>query len=400
MNFIQKFVGRCISKIIMHSQLFPKYDFDTIEHWQEFCKSWNMDVNIQRMSIDSTSGAKLDLCEIYCNTNLTRHNKVIIYAMAAGDMYERHLKEYIFLAKQFPNYKIICFNFRNVQTSAGAVCSEEDWIEDAIAVIEKYRNQKYALPDILIAGHSLGGAIATKAAERIYSQECLHNANEEPLKNSVKLINERSFSTLTNEILHSFLRGPGSGLVSGFIYGSLSYTILGRTVATGVGASLLGLGFLYPKIPKLLLKPWIKFFITHSFGNLDGLSAFKTLPEGAKDYIVAENDFVIDKLASLHHELKTSNTEKKNSIRSEIEQYNNVDEAHVRRLNEELLNMKDSKLYYDPPNGTRIADGFLSHFLPLNALSTNHKMRLNAYPLEQVSGEEVMVRKIQRLFSR
>lgn len=392
MNFIQKFVGRSISKIVMHSQLFPRYDFDTVEHWQEFCKSWNMDVNIQRMSIDSTSGAKLDLCEIYCNTNLTRHNKVIIYTMAAGDLYERHLKEYIILAKKFPDYKIVCFNFRNVQASTGVVSCEDDWIEDTIAVIENVRNQKYPLTDILITGHSLGGAIATIAAAQIYSRECQEN--------SLKLINERSFSTLTNEILHSFLRGPGSGLVSGIIYGGISYTFLGRTVAVAVGASLLGFGFLYPKLPKLLLKPWIEFFITHSFGNLDGLSAFKILPEGAKDYIVAENDLIIDKLSGLHHGLKTSNTEKKNSIRSEIEQYNNIDEAHVRRLNEELLNIKDSKLYYESPNGTRIGDGLLSHFLPLNALSTNHKMRLDAYPLEQVSGEEVMVRKIQRLFNR
>lgn len=386
MNFIQKFVGQCISKIVMHSQLFPRYDFDTVEHWQEFCKSWNMDVNIQRMSIDSTSGAKLDLCEIYCNTNFTRHDKVIIYAMAAGDMYERHLKEYIFLAKKFPDYKIVCFNFRNVQASTGDVSCEDDWIEDTIAVIQNFRNQTYALSDILITGHSLGGAIATVAAARIYSEECLVNSNEDPLKNSVKLINERSFSTLTNQIIHSFLRGPGSGLVSGFIYGSLSYTILGRTIATGVGASLLGLGFLYPKLPKLLLKPWIEFFITHSFGNLDGLSAFKILPEGAKDHIVAENDYIIDKLASLHHELKTVKTEKKNSLRSSI--------------NEERLNRKDSKLCYESLNGTRIGDGLLSHFLPLNALSTSHKMRQEPYPLKQISGDEVMVRKIQRLFNR
>lgn len=398
MNFIQKFVGRCISKIVMHSQLFPRYDFDTVEHWQEFCKAWNMDINIQRMSIDSTSGAKLDLCEIYCNANFARHDKVIIYAMAAGDLYERHVKEYIILAKQFPNYKIVCFNFRNVQASTGDVSCQDDWIEDSIAVIENVRNQKYALPDILITGHSLGGAIATIAAARIYLQECLVNRNEDPLQNSLKLINERSFSTLTNQILHSFLRGPGSGLVSGFIYGGLSYTILGSTMMAGVGASLLGLGFFYPKIPKFLLKPWIEFFLTPFFGNLDGLSAYRILPEGAKDYIVAENDLIIDKAAGLHHELKTSNTEKKNSIRSEIEQYNSIDEARVRQLNDELLNMKDSKLCYESPNGTRIGDGLLSHFLPLIALSTSHKMRHDAYPLEQVRGDEVMVRKIQRLF--
>lgn len=384
MKYLQKLVGKYISKIIMHSQLLPKYDFETVADWEKFIKLFDINLQIKRKFIDSTNGASLDVCEIYSKSN---HEKVIIHAMAAGDSYERHLREYMLLARQFPKCKIVSFNFRNVQASTGTAHSEEDWIEDAIAVIENARKQGYAYSDIVLTGHSLGGAIITIAASRIFLKNRQKNSKTDPLQISVKVINNRSFSTLTNEILHSILRGPGSGFVSGILYGGLVYLLFGISIAAAIGVSLLVLGFFYPSLPKLVLKPWIESFISITFGNLDALSAYKILPENAKDYIFAKNDCVIDALSSLHHGLKQS-------AATETRTRSNISKVKTHSLSE-LLNYKDSKICYTSSNGVRIGDSLQSHFLPLSALSTINKKR-NL----QIKGDEVMVNKIKRLLTK
>lgn len=376
MTFLQKFIGKLFSKLIMHSQLLPKYDFETVEDWQNLIKRFNIKLQITRKFIPSTQGARLDLCEI---ASKSKHQKVIIHAMAAGDIYERHLQEYLVLAHQFPKYKIVGFNFRNVQASTGTAYSEEDWIADILAVIENARKQGYALSDILLIGHSLGGAIATIAASQLFLKNHQKNTRVDPLKNSVKVINDRSFSTLTEEILHSILRGPGSGLVSGMLYGGLLYMLFGLTIAATVAVTLVILGFVYSQFPKWLIKPWLGYFVSLTFGNVDALQAYKMLPANAKDHLFCKNDGVIDELSSLHHGLKQSAVK--------------VAGTKIHSLSERL-NLKDSKVCYQSAHGTRIGDSLQSHFLPLKALSTLNKNRKH-----QIKGDEVMAQKIKRLLS-
>ena len=69
-------------------------------------------------------------------------------------------------------YRIIAFDFpsHGYNTTKGINLSNESLINQTILVLN-YVNQTYNLDNIIIVGHSMGGAIATKTCEKILSNE-------------------------------------------------------------------------------------------------------------------------------------------------------------------------------------------------------------------------------------
>ncbi len=388
---LKKFFGPHIAKMVMPSQ--------TLE--DEFKRAnglLNREVYLSFSNVPSTGGATINFCELATIANLNKdikNQKIIINAMGNFEVYEYVMEdEFIKQAMSYPNSRTVGFNFRNVQASKGIPQSEEDWIDDVIAVVNHYRQRGVPLENILLNGHSLGAAIVTLAAAKIYRDEKQKVKDPKDAK-SIKLLNGRSFSSLTDEVIALILQGAGSGILGGVIYGSLGYIAAGALTTINplvfglsIGASFIASGFTYDKLPKALIRPWVQAALSLGFGTMDALSAYKELPDDAKDYIMVKEDGVIISPAGLHDGLKPERSKRKLAIRMDLE--GNVNGPKSKLLTDELLNMKDSKLSY-PAKSNSDND---AHNAPLAQLFTNHKARKKH---EQISGEDVTNNKIRRL---
>lgn len=395
---LQRLLGYPISLMIMPSQAM----FRSRDLARRFAPS-NTNIGLTRKTIPSTSNATIELTEMSQRQALTQsiqNQKVIIYAVGNGDCYENHEAEYAYMAEKFPNTRIVGFNFRGVGSSTGTPRSENDWIDDALAVVKHYQELGIKPENILLNGHSLGGAILTLAAAKHYqlAVDDAKNKGQDPKKvKSLKLINNRSFANLTDEVVISF--APNS-LIIGLIYGSLlalafGMPMVGTMLLTGLVA--FGSRFISESISQFLVKPIIKPLLLLTFGNMDAASAFKSLPKDCVDHIVAKNDGVIKDKAGLHHALRAENKQKKAALREIIQGKGNS--AKKQRALDELLNIKDCKIKVNEnPN-----DGMAAHNNPLEFLHTYHKARQNSNARElppQLNGHDVMERKINRLFAK
>lgn len=388
---LKKFFGPQIAKMVMPSQTLPD-DFNRANGLL------NREVYLAFSNIPSTGGATINFCELATIANLNKdikNQKIIINAMGNFEIYEYSMKnEFVKQAMSYPNCRIVGFNFRNVQASKGIPQSEDDWIDDVIAVVDHYRKRGVQLENILLNGHSLGAAIVTMAAAKIYRQE-KNNAKDPKDAKSVKLLNGRSFSSLTDEVIALILQGAGSGILGGVIYGTLgiaaaSALAIASPIVTGlsIGATLIASGFTYDKLPKALIRPWVQAALSFGFGTMDALSAYKELPDDAKDYIMVKEDGVIIAPARLHDGLKPERAKRKQAIRTYLEDH--VINERSKQLTAELLNMKDSKLSYP----AKAVEDDEAHNAPLEQLFTTHKARKKH---EQISGEDVTNNKIRRL---
>jgi effector protein SdbA len=347
----------------------------------------------------------IDFCEIETLNNKTsaKNQKIIIHAVGNGDCYEHHMDEYIAVAKKFPNYRIIGFNFRGTLRSIGRNSSEDNFISDPIAIVRYLKVRGIQPQNILFNGHSLGGALLTLAAAKMYQDDLnqAHKAGKDLKKvKSVKLINNRSFANLTDEILATFIPQKGSALIAGMIYGTLLCLLLGSILSmlsaiAATSIALVGASFISEKISQTLLRPWLKGLLWLTFGTLDAASAYKSLPEDCVDHIVAKRDGVIKEHAGIHHALRPINKAKKAALREIITQ--SKDSKTKAAAMHELRHLKDSKVTAID-TGT---DGNTIHNASLDMLFTYHKLRHhkdNDHLPTQISAEKVMEQKITRLF--
>lgn len=396
--------GYFVSLAVMPSQLVPEYNATYDIDWAERRRSRKeANTAITNYQIDSTGNAKVDFCEVRLDQKqlAAKDQKVIMYAVGNGDFYENHMQDYILLAQKYPGYKIVGFNFRGTMNSKGRAWSENDWINDCLAVVEHYRKQGILTHNMMLNGHSMGGAIITMAAAKLYQHDLAkaQKANT-PIKKvkSVKLINNRSFANLTDEIIVSLLGKKASAVITGVLYGALIGLVVGVSLLASIAvatAALFALSYASQKSVQNLLHPWVKGLLWLTFGTMDAASAYKSLPVNAVDHIVAKHDAVIQNEAGLHHALKQHNASKKAQLCQVIQQEKNP--AKIKAAETELLNLKDSKVRYsDDP-----AHGFEAHDAPLRQFSTYHKLRSrntsDKLP-KQLLGEEVIDNKIQRLF--
>jgi hypothetical protein len=190
--FLRHFFGSLFSKIIMPSQhMFSAYRVDDFQKSQDSCLE------------------TVDHLKFYQYPNksikITKYSKVILYAVGNSDCAENHLFELQQISNKYKDKNVIVagMNFRNVSNCHGQVTSEEDWINDAIAIINHYRKLGIPPNQILLNGHSLGAAILTMAAAKIFKDEVAtlkhkkKNPSQAEINNCApRLISNRSFTAL------------------------------------------------------------------------------------------------------------------------------------------------------------------------------------------------------------
>ncbi len=395
---LRRLLGYPISFLVMPAQMLhgpyhPHLRFQTTDK----------NLSLSRHTIPSSNQACVEFTEISHRRAraLPRKNqKVIIHAVGNSDCYENHMKEYEQLAKKCPNYRIVGFDFRGVGLSMGHAWSEDDWINDALAMIKHFEAQGIQPKNILLNGHSLGGALVTLAANKHYQQakaQAMQAGQNLSLVQSVNVINNRSFANLTDELVVSF--APNS-LLTGVFYGGLIATLLSLPLlSTIVFTSLFAFATRYvsENITRSLVKPFVKALLWLSFGTLNAAAAYQMLPLQAVDHIVARNDSVIKDKGSMHHALRPFNKEIKVRLRKIIDE--NPPGDNKKKTTAVLMNMKDSKvMYHNNPH-----NGMSAHNYRLGVMHTYHKLRRhqNARHLPaQITGDIVMANKIKRLLSR
>jgi len=113
---------------------------------------------------------------------ITPNTKFILYYPASGERFERHHHHLKELAKRTKAH-VLVFNYRGVGTSKGKIYCAQDLIDDGEAAL-KYLLNILHIPqqNILLLGHSLGGAIATAVAAKY---------------DNVNLCNDRSFASVS-----------------------------------------------------------------------------------------------------------------------------------------------------------------------------------------------------------
>lgn len=394
--FLRRFFGSFISKIVMPAQqLHP-----AAAHAQAN-QSDSDDILSNLKFIKSSGNAQIGVRQFCSTTNLkiTPDTKVILHAFGNADCVENHQFELQQESFAYNNTIVAGMNFRNVGESQGTVSSEKDWIDDAIAVINHYHALGIPLKNILLNGHSLGGAILTMAAATVYREElaALQKSKKnisDPDKNecSPRLINNRSFSTLADEIMISILRGFGTGLLTSIIYGLLATLFVTTSTAWIIGGTLLTSGLIYPQIPEFFFRPILNTVLWLSFGRMDAFSAYQSLPNEAKDYIIAKDDGVICERATIHYRLKSERKTQKQELRKQISNASDRDEKAS--LHARLLNIKDCKLRFAADNSISME----AHNCPMNYLKTFHKLRDGTTPNNhQTSGDIVMDNKCKKL---
>ena len=215
---LRSFVGPLISKAIMHSQ------------WKQFNTSndsGNKHNDVKWRRIPSTRDATIRFCQVKSKRNRLplKHQKIIIHAVGMHSSFEHQLEKYHNEVEKFPGIIAVGFNFRNVHNSTGIPQSEDDWVDDVIAVVNYFHRKGIPLNNILLQGESLGAAILTLAAAKIYEEERIkaRAKGKEEKAHSVKLINLRSFSNFATEVVVSYLQGLSQAL-SHHYYSVCHYT--------------------------------------------------------------------------------------------------------------------------------------------------------------------------------
>lgn len=264
--------------------------------------------------VDSSKGAKISCIQYRYHTERfstqlhhVKSQKIIIHCYGRNDCVERHVGELLKKAELYKddNVTVVGMNFRNVMLSTGKPVCQQDWIDDVIAVVDKYVKQGIDLNDILLHGHSMGGAIVTIAAAQIYQRERLLS------QKSVKIFNDRSFGTLPNIVVELIFRGFGSGLFIGIIVATITaipavaiYGLFGLALANLMLVGGILSGLFIPKVAKALCWVVANIVLWPSFGLLEATKAYNSLPQEAKDFIFVKKDNIILGKSGLVHALK------------------------------------------------------------------------------------------------
>ena len=406
MKIFQWIFGELVSKKVMPAQNRQ----DTHKHLRAITEQNG--IRIQQRMIDSSGGARINLAEFNSIKQTKQAKKLIVFTVGNSDGYEREFELFLKMARSFPKVQIAAFNFRNVYASTGRATCEQDWIDDAKSVAYYYRSQGFKNKNILFCGHSLGGAISTMMAAQLYEEDC-RQAKQFGAKQpkSIKLINNRSFANLVDVIMIGLLGTGICSMMNAALYGILMASaaallgagaLVGAEVGLGVGLMTGFYSWVHPRFCYDILRPWFKLATHLVFGVMNAFDSYQKLPENSKDYLVAKNESVTTKYASLHHYLRKDREKNQRALAKEISQLEQIElqqdqdlnprqQERLCKLKAELLNIKDSKLRH-----RYIDDGFMSHNDQLCQLTTYHQMRKGAMK-EQINGQSVLINKVKRI---
>jgi len=145
----------------------------------------------------------------------------IVYSNANGVCYE-HILRYTSNLGQMFDKNIIVYNYRGVADSKGSCNNTFDMVEDLINVIE-YVEKREDDPEaeIILWGHSIGGAVTIYAARSLGSS--VPNLN---------LVVDRSFDSLAAVIYDKVSTGPLGPIICGLLSSSLCFICTMASFAT------------------------------------------------------------------------------------------------------------------------------------------------------------------------
>lgn len=326
------------------------------------CSREEAGVRVTHLQVPTSTTSCIDLCEFVSLQSSLPPKKIIIHATGNGDCYENYMDEWLALAAKFPDCKIVGFNFRGVLGSKGYATSETDWIADAVALIEFYRAQGIQTENILLNGHSLGGAVLTLAAATLHARD-ITRLQQQGVP-AVKVLNNRSFSNLPDVVISLFNRLHITPLIASVPYGllvacALSYPISGSIMLTASALYCVHAA-LSKTISGTLIRPGIRALLWLTFGTLSADTAAQRMPSQNIDYLVARHDPVIGKDASFHSAMS------------------------------KLLNLKHCKL--------QCAPSMNSHVAPLFMMTTYYNEQTKQGS-RSLNGQHVMESKMRRLFA-
>ncbi len=252
--------GRAIiGKLILPVQI-RKYKFsideriNDINNNEEYKKKYNLMLN--KFKVVTPDGAQLNTLLI---APKIKSQDYLIYFNANNQFYEEKLNYAQYLIEDL-ECNVLGFNYRGSGQSTGRVKSKDDLVKDGIAQVQKLLDENVDPEHITLYGHSLGGAIATLVTAHFHKQG-----------KKIYVFNDRSFSTITR----------------------------------------VAVGWLRRRSPFLawLAKPLIKFVLDSTKWEIDAESAYRSIPDSYKEYMVAKSDLVITDEGSLHAALQDEKEE-------------------------------------------------------------------------------------------
>lgn len=289
-----KLFGRFISQLVLPAQ---NSSFDHLAVTDELLELYNtQDLICEKHEVITYDGAHLDTFEVKHNdqNNLApEHQKYIVNFVGNGMCYEHIIRDMKSDAAAL-KANVVGFNLRGVGKSTSSPQSKDDLVTDGIAQVQRLLDQGVSPQNITLKGHSLGASIATLVAQHFHQQG-----------QPVNLFNSRSFSSITN-----------------FLVGNirLARDEDGAALGQKESAGKIILGW--------LLKPFIKLGVALVNWEINAGSAYKSIPDAYKDYIVVRSrkeirnerydDMVIPHYASIHKDLTSERRAKKATIDREI----------------------------------------------------------------------------------
>ncbi|WP_284452776.1 alpha/beta hydrolase [Parachlamydia acanthamoebae] len=186
---LQKLVG----KIILPSQFSSK---KTLDEYYDAATGPLFSKNQNRFTIQTADGVKLDTMTITHASEAAKDpkdQKWLVFFNGNGMTYEEMVPELQILFGRL-GVNIYTGNYRGVGYSEKSPSKAEDLVIDGEAMVQYLLNQGIQPENIVLYGWSLGGAVATHVA-------ALHQNEEFPEK-GIRLVNDRSFSTLKKEVSH------------------------------------------------------------------------------------------------------------------------------------------------------------------------------------------------------
>lgn len=249
-------------------------------------------LEISRFFVESENGIELDTVKI-TPRYLLRNRKAVVYGWGRSDCYEKHLEQ---IATDVLNLQAeaISFNYRGIGYSTGQPYKEEDVIEDYCRQVRRLVQEEGVNPEnISCYGHSLGGAIATLAVDKLRNEGY-----------PVSIYNDRSFHRLVDaatgvyfekERPRKVITTVGSlFLVASLLYAFLPATALGLLKASGFLASTfisLKINWTYPLWDKTIgsfLNWTMKSLMHYGQWVMDVAPVFDNLPYANKSYTVTK----------------------------------------------------------------------------------------------------------------
>ncbi|KTD31069.1 substrate of the Dot/Icm system [Legionella moravica] len=285
---VNKLAGKAIGSLVL-----PAQDMDLSGYEIEDASDLNTDqISYEQHQVITHDGAVLDTLEITPESQKQiepQFQKYIINLVGNGMCYEDILEEMREDALAL-DAKIVGFNLRGVGQSSKRALSKDDLVTDGIAQVQRLLDQGVPAQNITLKAHSLGAGIGSLVAQHFHQ-----------LGQPINIFNSRSFSNLTN-----FLVG----------HARLEKNVFGEAIGQKetFGGKVLG----------WLIKPIVKLALILANWEIDAISAFKSIPNHYKEYIVVRSrkdirqnridDPVIPHYASIHEGLSSERHAEKAKI--------------------------------------------------------------------------------------